>query len=199
MRSSWTTGGAPEVGYGWAGEKVRLVALDKERHFENALVWINDPEVTKWTLVGDVPLTRLAEEDFFARMTGPQGSHPSDISLAIETLSGEHIGFSGFHRIEWRHGAAHTGTIIGADGFRGQGYGSDAARTRTRYAFEVLGLRLLLSEVIADNVASFRMLLGAGYKEVGRIPRRHWKRGAYRDEILLAAERDDYAPPDSAS
>ncbi len=175
---------------GWEGEKVRLVGLDKGRHLENALVWINNPEATQWTLVGDMPMTRLAEEDFFRRMTESPGAHPTDIALAIETLEGEHIGFSGFHRIEWRHGAAHTGTIIGAGDYRGKGYGSDAARTRTRYAFEVLGLRLLLSEVMADNVASFKMLLGAGYKEVGRIPRRHWKRGAYRDEILLAVERE---------
>ena len=60
---------------------------------------------------------------------------------------------------------------------------------RTRYAFEVLGLRLLLSEVMADNAASLRMLERAGYREVGRIPRRLWKRGAYRDVVLLALER----------
>ncbi|MCA1592976.1 MAG: GNAT family N-acetyltransferase [Acidobacteria bacterium] len=178
------------MGNGWEGEKVRLVGLDKERHLENALVWMNDPEVTKWTLIGDIPITRLAEEDYFNRMMGPYGMHPTDIALAVETLEGEHIGFNGFHRIEWRSGAAHTGTIIGAHEFRGKGYGADAARTRTRYAFEVLGLRLLLSEVMAENVASLKMLLGAGYREVGRIPRRHWKRGAYRDEVLLAVERE---------
>jgi len=32
--------------YGWAGDKVRLVPLDKNRHLENALLWFNDPTVT---------------------------------------------------------------------------------------------------------------------------------------------------------
>ncbi|HVF86838.1 MAG TPA: GNAT family N-acetyltransferase [Pyrinomonadaceae bacterium] len=176
------------MGYGWEGETVRLVPLDKERHMENALLWLNDPTVTEWTLTGDFPITRLAEEDFFNRMTSQTGTHPTDIVFGIETLAGEHIGLSGIHRIEWRHGVAVTGTTIGSV-HRGKGYGSDAARTRLRYAFDVLGLRMLMSEVMADNTASLRMLQKAGYTEVGRIPRRYWKRGAYRDAIIIFVER----------
>ena len=171
---------------GWEGELVRLVPLDKAKHLENALAWMNDPEVTAWTHMGDLPLTRLAEEEYFAQT----GRDDTSVGLAVETLAGEHIGFSGLHRIEWRHGAAVTGTIIGRRDLRGKGYGADAAQVRTRYAFEVLGLRLLLSEVMAENTASLRMLQKAGYREVGRIPRRWWKRGAYRDVVILVLERE---------
>jgi RimJ/RimL family protein N-acetyltransferase len=177
------------MGYGWEGEKVRLVPLDKARHLENALAWMNDPDVTELTLTGDVPLARLAEEAWFERACGEMSQTPSDIIFAVETLGGEHVGSAGLHRIDWRHGSAVTGTIIGPREARGRGYGADAARVRTRYAFEVLGLRLLLSEVIAENTASLRMLERAGYREVGRIPRRYWRRGAYRDMLLLAVER----------
>lgn len=176
------------MSYGWEGELVRLVPLDKERHIENALLWLNDPIVTEWTLTGDFPITRLAEEDFFNRMTSQTGAHPTDIVFGIETLAGEHVGLSGFHRIEWRHGVAVTGTTIGSE-HRGKGYGSDAARTRLRYAFDVLGLRMLMSEVMADNAASLTMLQKAGYTQAGRIPRRYWKRGAYRDTIIMFVER----------
>jgi RimJ/RimL family protein N-acetyltransferase len=178
------------MAYGWEGEKVRLVPLDKARHAENIVLWMNDPDVTAWTLSGDLPITRLAEEEFLNKACAPMEPHPSDIHFAVETLAGEHIGVASLHRIEWRHGVAVTGTLIGPQAFRGQGYGSDAARVRTRYAFEVLGLRLLLSEVFVENAASLRMLQRAGYREVGRIPRRHWKRGAYRDVVLLAVERE---------
>ena len=65
-----------------------------------------------------------------------------------------------------------------------------ATRVRTRYAFEVLGLRLLLSEVMAGNDASVRMLEAVGYRQVGCIPRRYFKRGGYRDALLFALERD---------
>lgn len=178
------------MGYGWEGEKVRLVPLDKERHLGNAVLWMNDTDVTQTTLSGDLPITRVAEEDYFDRMAAPAGAHPSDVVLAVETHGGEHIGLASLHRIEWRHGVAISGTVIGPSEFRRKGYGTDAARVRTRYAFEVLGLRMLLSEVFAENAASLAMLKRAGYREAGRIPRRYWKRGAFRDVVILAVERE---------
>lgn len=175
--------------YGWEGEKVRLVPLDKARHLDNAVAWLNDPEITAWTLVGDWPVGRLAEEDWFDSMSRqpPLGLHEK-VTFAIETLAGEHIGFSGLHNIDWHNRVATTGTILGRRDLWGQGYGSDAARVRTRISFEVLGLRMLLSEVMAENAGSVRMLKKAGYKEVGRIPRRIWKRGEWRDVVVLCLE-----------
>jgi RimJ/RimL family protein N-acetyltransferase len=177
--------------YGWEGDMVRLVPLDKAKHMDNAIAWMNDPEITAWTLQGDWPVTRLAEEDFFDRMMR-ETEH--DLVFAVETLEGEHLGFSALHRIDWRHGVATTGTVLGRRDLWGQGYGTDAARVRIRHAFEVLGLRMLLSDVMAENTGSLRMLLQAGYREVGRIPRRHWKRGAYRDTVLLMIEREPVPP-----
>lgn len=177
------------MAYGWEGSKTRLVPLDKERHLDNALVWLNDPEVTEWVLIGDFPLTRLAEEKFFDRVTG---GDEREVAFAIESLEGEHIGFSGIHRIDFRHGTAMTGTIIGSKDHWGMGLGTDAARTRARYAFDVLGLRLLMSSVLDGNERSLRMQLAVGYIEIGRIPQRFWKRGAYRDEILTCLTREAF-------
>ncbi len=174
------------MAYGWEGEKVRLAPLDKLRHLEGALRWLNDPEVTRWTLIGDLPIHRLMEEEFFDRMT--RGSD-TDVVFAVETREGEHVGFSSLHRIDWRHGCATTGMVLGRTDLWGRGYGSEAARLRASYAFEVLGLRLLLAEAMEDNVASIRVLLKAGYRQTGRVPRRYWKRGAFRDVLQFALER----------
>ncbi|MGE0482397.1 MAG: GNAT family N-acetyltransferase [Phycisphaerae bacterium] len=174
---------------GWKGEKVRLVPLDKARHFENVLHWANTPELTHWLLMGDLPLGRAAEEEWFDRMS--RGTD-TDVVFAIETLSGEHIGSSGLHRVDVRQGVAYTGTIIGRPEFWGQGYGGDAMRLRTWWAFEVYGLRMLLSEVHAENDASIRGLKRAGYKECGVMPRRTWKRGEYRDVVILVCDRDEW-------
>jgi RimJ/RimL family protein N-acetyltransferase len=176
---------------GWAGDKVRLVALDRSRHLDNAVAWFNDPEVTAWTLVGDWPLCRLAEEEFFAvaERASPFAT-PTDVFLAVETTAGEHIGFTGVHRIDWRHGVGLTGTVIGRKDLWRRGYGSDAVRVRTAYAFDVLGLRLMLSEAFADNEASQRMLLRVGFREVGRVPERYFKRGVWRDIVEFACRRD---------
>ncbi len=179
---------------GWSGEKVRLVPLERAKHLDNAVVWFSDPEVTAWTLVGDWPLCRLAEEEFFSKAESASFfATPADVFLAVETHEGGHIGFTGVHRIDWRHGVGLTGTVIGRKDLWRQGYGVDVTRVRTGYAFDVLGLRLLLSEAFVDNQASPRMLVRVGYREVGRVPARYFKRGAYRDIALFACHRDWWA------
>lgn len=178
------------MAYGWEGEKVRLVPLDKGRHAANLHAWMNDPDMTETILAGDFPLARVTQEGFIDKSSAQPDEHPSDIVFAVETLAGEYVGIAGLHKINYRHGVATSGTIIGPPEARGLGYGADAARVRTRYAFEVLGLRMLISEVFAENAASLKMLQRVGYREVGRMPRRFWKRGAFRDVVLLVAERD---------
>ena len=175
------------MGYGWQGELVRLVPIDKEKHLDNAQRWMNDSEITGNLLVGDLPITKLAESEWFDR-----NSKLSDdgVTFAVELLNGEHIGFSGIHQINWRDRSAITGTVIGVSSHWGKGLGSDAARVRTRYCFEVLGLRYLMSAVLEGNERSLGMLKKAGYQECGRYPKRIWKRGRYVDEILLYMTRE---------
>lgn len=175
------------MGYGWEGELVRLVPLDKSKHLENAVRWLNDPEATANVLAGDFPMTKFAEDEWFDRNSK---SGQDSAAFAVELLSGEHIGFSHLHHINWKDHSATTGTLIGARDQWGKGYGSDSARVRTRYAFEVLGLRYLVSGVLEGNDRSLGMLKKAGYVECGRFPKRYWKRGRFVDEILLYVTRD---------
>ena len=174
--------------YGWEGDKVRLVPLDREKHLENALKWFNDPEITEWLETGDWPLTRGAEEEFF-RAADRQDR--ANVQFAVESLQGEHVGVSGLRSIDWQCQVAVSGSVIGRKDLWSKGLGGDAVKVRNRYAFEVLGLRLLIATVIADNARSLAMLATAGYEEVGRVPERYWKRRAYRDQILLAVHRSD--------
>ncbi len=176
------------MAHGWQGEKARLVPLDRERHMDNALRWFNDPEVTRWTVTGDWPMTRGMEEEFFRKA---DSEDRTNVHFAVESLQGEHIGFSGILRIDWQSRVGVTGSIIGRSDLWGRGHGSDSARVRARYAFEVLGLRMLVAEVMAGNDASLKMLANAGYQEVARVPDRYWKRGAYRDQIILVLRREE--------
>ncbi|MGE3180669.1 MAG: GNAT family N-acetyltransferase [Phycisphaerae bacterium] len=179
------------MSYGWTGEKTRLVPLDKSAHLDNVVRWFNDPEVTQWMLTGDFPLTKIAEETWFDKRS-EFPSQPTDLVLAIETLDGEHIGMTGLHAINHRDGTATTGTTIGDPGNWNKGFAADAIKTRSRYAFDVLNLRMLLSEVLEPNTASHKALQRAGYVEYGRLPRHRWKRGDYRDSILYVLTRETW-------
>jgi RimJ/RimL family protein N-acetyltransferase len=185
----WPSPHNGDMPYGWEGTKTRLVPLDKAKHLENAVQWMNDVDVTRFILAGDFPMSRMAEEAWFDEVM--RGSE-KNVHFAVETLEGEHIGFSGLHRLDLRHGAAITGSLIGRKDLWGQGYGTDSAIVRARYCFETLGLRLMLSSCMEGNESSLRMQLKAGYEVCGRYPKRFWVHGAYRDEIFTCLERETF-------
>jgi RimJ/RimL family protein N-acetyltransferase len=185
------------MAFGLEGSLVRLVPLDWDRHGENAYRWVNDPEVTEFLLIGDRPLMRDAEREFFQRMAKSE----TDVLFAIETLDGRHVGMSGLHGIDVQNGTATTGTFIGEVSDRGQGYGRESAALRTAYAFETLGLRLLYSAYQVGNDRSRRMQESVGYKAWGTRERAYWKRGRYIDlvETRLFAEEWRENQPASTS
>lgn len=175
------------MAFGFEGNQVRLVPLEHDRHFENCLRWINDPEITEWLLI-DPPMARLAEEEWFRRACS--GEDRTNQHFAIETLDGIHIGTSGLHGIDHKNGFCSTGSLIGDKSHWGRGFGTDATRVRAYYIFEVLGLRMAFSGVLEGNEASLRMQAKVGYEVYGRAPAQYWKRGAYRDHILTVLTRE---------
>ncbi|MGD8450274.1 MAG: GNAT family protein [Phycisphaerae bacterium] len=174
------------MSFGWPGEKIQLVPLERGKHFDNCVRWLNDPQITQWLLVGDFPITRLAEKEFFDRAAR---ENDKLVAFAIETLEEEHIGICGLSDIDFRHGTATVGLVIGREKLWNHGHGTDTIRTLTDYATRVLGLRLLLAEVFAENDPSRRVFEKCAYEQVGRIPQRWWKRGAHRDILLYATHR----------
>lgn len=178
------------MAFGWEGDLVRLVPLDDQKHFENYIMWLNDAEITDGLLIGDYPLTRLAENEILERLSKV---NTEDIIFAIETLDGVHLGSSGIHRIDYRSGTCTTGSFIGDKSYWGKGYGTDAARVRAKYCFEVLNLRMLYTAYLDGNEASRKMSEKVGYRECGRYPEKFWKRGRYRDEVIMYLDRETWA------
>jgi len=112
--------------------------------------------------------------------------------MSILDENGQHIGVTAIHHINWREGNASTGVIIGEKEAWGQGYGSDVIRTRTRYAFEQLGLGYLETETFAENTAIIRCPERAGYQRTGVARKKSWRDGCWHDCILWDCLADDY-------
>jgi len=171
------------------GRRVYLRPLDKATDLERCTRWTNDPEVTRY-LARCLPMTLLAEENWFDKQVGRENDFP----LAICTSKGRHIGNIGLHQVDMRLGVGTTGTLIGEKAFWGKGYGSEAKMLMLAFAFRTLSLRKVYSDVIAFNERSLRYSLGMGHKVVGRR-RDHWYReGRYWDDILLELFRADWEP-----
>ncbi len=177
------------MGYGYEGERVRLVPMDRDKHLANCQRWLNDPEVTEWLATGYYPITPYAEEQWYERY---EKNGNTEVLFAIETLDGRHIGQSGIHGISHLHGTATTGSFIGDSEMRSQGYGTEAAQLRSSYVFNTLGLRMVFSGYLGNNVRSQRMQEKAGYELIGTYPKAVWKLGEFRDQHLTLLTREKW-------
>ncbi len=173
---------------GLKGERVRLVPSDRTRHFDNALRWFNDPEVTALVEM-NLGVTRSQEEDFFERV---ERQRETDFHWALLDERERHIGFIALHAIHWRHRSATGGLIIGERDAWGKGYATDAVRVRTRFAFEQLGLHRIEGHTI--NPAMRRVYEKCGYRHEGTARQKLWRSGRWHDADLFAILESDVAP-----
>ncbi len=171
---------------GLKGERVRLVPPDRTLHLENALNWMNDPEITA-TLKINFGVTRRQEELFFEKI---ETQRQNDFTWAILDEAESHIGFIGLHEINWRHRWTIGGLVIGERSAWGRGYSTDAVRVRTRFAFDTLGLHRIEGHTM--NPSMKRVYEKCGYHHEGIARRKFWRDGRWHDADLYAILDDDW-------
>jgi RimJ/RimL family protein N-acetyltransferase len=170
-----------------AGRLVRLRArrLDDA---ERAVAWINDPEVARF-LILRYPQS-LEEEREWLRGTPRAGFH--GVHLAIETLDGVHIGNIDLRNVQPENRTAELGVMIGDKRYWSQGYGSDAVRTLTRFAFQMMNLQRVHLQTYEYNVRAQSAFKKAGFKEEGRLRRHLYVDGRYWDVIVMGCLREEF-------
>lgn len=149
--------------------------------------WINSPDVRPY-IVSLFPKTENWEERWYEEL----GKDDKSVVLCVETKDGQPIGGMGLHSIDWLNRTATTGAILGEKEYWGRGYGTDAKLALLDYAFNVLNLRKIRSNVIAYNERSLRYSLRCGYKEEGRLRQEKYRDGVYHDLIQLAVFRENW-------
>ena len=85
---------------------------------------------------------------------------------------------------EPHHRRAAVGILI-IEERRGEGIGRRALCLLHSYAFEFLRLHQLYAHIPAENEASRRLFLGAGYKESGRLKEWLVEGGKYQDVVVV--------------
>jgi len=177
---------------GLKGERVRLVPPDRALHLENALLWLNDPEISA-ALKYNLGVTRRQEEQFFEKI---ETQRESDFAWAVLDETERHIGFVGLHAINWRDRCATGGLVIGERSAWGHGYATDAVRVRTRFAFNQLGLHRIEGRTM--NPAMKRVYEKCGYRHEGVARLKHWRDGRWQDAQLFAILAEEwFALPES--
>lgn len=100
---------------------------------------------------------------------------------AIIDVNDSGIGTIILSDIDMKNGNAEIHIKLADANMRGRGYGTDAVRTLTKYAFNELRLNCVYCRVHADNVASQKMFLKCGFKQEGVLRSRVFKNGVFHD------------------
>jgi len=174
------------------GEHIRLVPLTPEM-LPVYVQWFSDTEVTRY-MGRPFPPTLAQEHEWFERVT----KSDTDLLWAI-MAEDRHIGSTGIHDIQWRSRRAITGNLIGDKSAWGKGYGSEAVRLRTRYAFQELGLEKLETEVFMENAGSRRCLEKSGYRQYGVRRRHEFRDGRWHDFWIADILRDEWVAAQEAA
>jgi RimJ/RimL family protein N-acetyltransferase len=156
----------------------------------------NDPVVRSNVVGWDWPLSDAGQERWF----GTSAESSTTRRFLVESKSGDPLGLTGLWDIDWHSRNALTALKLGGrDGVRGRGYGSDAIKAVTAFAFLDVGLERLYSTILVTNEASLRAYCEkSGFTVEGRARRHVWRNGGFVDLVHIGILREDFeALPDA--
>ena len=168
------------------GEKVILRALEAT-DAERCHAWINDPEVIQF-LHMRYPVSLLAEEGWVSRERDPL----KELSLAVETTEGVHIGNCGLSGAGSVERAATLGIVIGDKQYWGQGYGTDTVLTLCGFGFNEMNLHRISLHVYESNPRAIACYEKCGFQREARLRQAFFRKGAYHDILVMGILEDEF-------
>ena len=180
----------PEPVVNILGERVALGPLVRE-HLPLHVRWMNDFSVTR-TIATPRPWTLEAMTAWFERAAVSDGPHWFTI---FERATSRPIGRTDLFEIDWRHGTAVWGLVIGERDAHGRGFGTETARLMLDYAFTALGLHSVRLDVDEFNRAGRRAYEKAGFREFGRRRQATWMGGRFWDLVYMECLAHEFASP----
>lgn len=166
------------------GERVELRTMEHE-HVEFLQSLVNDPEV--WTYLNNSPpINGVQEEEWIDERAAGEES----VNLLI-SVDGEPAGTIGFRPATPVDGSVELGLMLDTE-FWGEGYGTDAARTLTTYAFEERRVHRVMAKAVTENVGSCRIWEKLGFREEGVFPEAGYHAGEYVDIAQYAVLEDEW-------
>tara|TARA_R100000687_G_C6439315_1_gene159675 strand:- start:233 stop:778 length:546 start_codon:yes stop_codon:yes gene_type:complete len=134
-----------------------------------AAYW-GDPETMKYIGKGGEPWTRERVEQRVAQAIERQRLSGFCFWVAQLNDTGEVIGQGGIVPVANEGPEIELGYRLGREHW-GKGYASEIARASARYAFESIGLDRLIAVTYPENLGSRKVLINAGFDEVGLTDR----------------------------
>jgi RimJ/RimL family protein N-acetyltransferase len=163
------------------GTRIALTEL-RRTDLETLFEWINDPDTVRFNAPYS-PVHEPGHSAWFDKVV----NDPTRIVFGIRELNdGRIIGVLQLIDLHPIHRSAELIIRIGSDDDRGRGYGSEAVRLATDFAFRDRNLQRVWLRVFSDNVRAIRAYEKAGLQEEGILRRACFIDGRWRDEVIMA-------------
>jgi ribosomal-protein-alanine N-acetyltransferase len=149
---------------------------------------MNDPAITD-SIVGFNPPVSLRQQHQW--IDGPRGGPTGPWHLTIvERSTGEAVGLTKIHSVDWREGTARHGIKLHPS-TQGRGLAYDACMARNAWAFFVAGVRRLETTILDFNIPSQRLTERLGYTLEGRRREAVQRNGRWCDVLVYGLLRSD--------
>jgi RimJ/RimL family protein N-acetyltransferase len=169
-------------------KKVELRGLEKS-DLINIRNWLNDPEVTRYMIMGDRP-THL---ELLTEQWEKEVRNPNVVTFAVlENKKKKMVGWCGLYSINPISRAAEFRVFIGDKSFWNQGLATEVTQLLISYAFEKLNLNKVYLGVNASYQAAVRAYEKAGFVQEGRLRQEIFRNNEYYDAIRMSILRKEY-------
>lgn len=169
------------------GERVTLRTIEAE-DIDFLCDLPNDPDVWPY-LHNHLPNNRLSERECIEERVAEDKS--VNLLICVGKNREEPAGKIGFTPATPVNGSAELSIML-ASNFWGEGYGTEATRLLTTFAFEERRIHRLFAEAIDENVGSCRILEKLGFRQEGRLKEAAYHQGRYMDLLLYAILEDEW-------
>ena len=164
------------------GNNITLKILSPEDVTQNYVAWMQDEEVVQFMESRWKSYTLDTLKYYVKRMDASRNDYLFGI---YANDNNEHIGNIKIGGINFIHNFGNLGLFIGNKEKWGGGYGAEAVKLATEYAFHELNLNKLTAGIYENNKGCYRAFLNAGYNEAGRLKKHRLYKDEYVNQVIV--------------
>ncbi len=150
--------------------------------------WLNDETLSRGLGNFKANINELNEKELLENFC-KKGNHNYAL---IRKEDNELIGTYGLEVKDDVSRRYHVGGFIGEISERGKGYGTEALKLITKFAFEILNAQTVYSGIFSFNEPSIKAAQKAGYRIAGKYRNAYFYNGKYHDQLLIEMIKEDY-------
>lgn len=170
-------------------EKVFLRAFNLEDH-DKIFEWLSNQEILELTSGNKY----FASKDYVKKWLEGKIFDKKNLYLGIcLSENASLIGYLSINDIDHlNRKATWGGLLIGEKKYWGKGLGTVAARLMLDFVFNELNINLFWAFWLEEHMASIKMGEKVGFKKIGLLPQSVFKKGEYRNQVIMYLLREDY-------